>query len=117
MKIGVHFQSPTDDPLKIPRPLWLDYLPELNSITQRGGEIGNAVLIGLTPTYDPPNDLDDAEQWCDRDDILADALDQLAAVGETANLLPSVTGWHLNVGDETGIYTTELRVDRIEVAA
>ncbi|WNM68803.1 hypothetical protein SEA_SOOS_73 [Gordonia phage Soos] len=114
MKIGVHFQSPTDDPLKIPRPLWIDYLPGIAS-TQQGGEIGNAVLIGLTPTMDPPTDLDKASEWCDRDDLLSDAADHVKAVGASDDLLPSVAGWFLNVADETGIYTTGLQVSRISV--
>lgn len=48
MTLGVHYESPVDDPFRVPRPHWHD----LTSNTTRGGEIGACTLLGLVPNMD-----------------------------------------------------------------
>ena len=105
----IRFQAPPDDPYKVPRPVHLivnDDDPGL--FVQRGGEFGNADLIGLVPVLDAPDDFTDPAQWCDVRDLAAQA-----HAGDVTDLGHS--GWYPAVIDETGMYTVGYVIDRIEV--
>ena len=43
MTLGVHYESPSDNPFKVPRPHWHD----VDSNVTRGGEIGECTLLGF----------------------------------------------------------------------
>ena len=45
MTLGVHYESPSDNPFKVPRPHWHD---PVSNVT-RGGEVGECTLLGFVP--------------------------------------------------------------------
>lgn len=115
MIASIHFESPADDPLKVPRPLHLNIDPNTMATNQVGGEFGQGQLVGLSASTDPPTDFNDAEQWCDVGDIVADALDMYVDQ-QPRGLVPACEGWYPVVIDPTGMYTAYYRVKRIEVS-
>lgn len=112
--ICVKFASPDDDPLKVPRPLFLTVNADL-SVSQRGGEFGFGQLIGLCADENGEiADFGDAEQWCDVSDLVADGVDKFVS-GQVRAAVPACEGWWPCVIDQTGMYTVGYRVEAVEV--
>lgn len=75
----VRFESPADDPLKVPRPLILEATltnGTVDHFTTRGGEVGPGQLIGLVAAHlDVPDDPSDADQFISGDILIEEALE------------------------------------------
>lgn len=76
----VRFESPADDPLKVPRPLILEAtINEVGTVTHfhtKGGEVGPGHLFGLVAAdYDVPDDPSDADQFISGDLLIEEALE------------------------------------------
>lgn len=113
--IAMRFGSPSHDPFKLPRPLYIEVNTDTFAFTMRGGEFGAGQLIGLTRSADAPDDFNDPEQWCDVSDIVADAIDKSAQLTSTPTaLVPATVGWFPAVIDPDGIYTVVYPVTAVE---
>lgn len=113
--ITVRFGSPSYNPHKLPRPLYIEVNTDTFAFTMRGGEFGAGQLIGLGRGLDAADDFNDPEQWCGVADIVADAVDKSAQLTSTPTaLVPVTVGWFPAVIDPYGIYTATYPVTAVE---
>ena len=112
--IGIHYESPADDPLKLPRPHWFDRADRSSAfpaaMQTKTGECGAVQLLGFGPVVGPPDDQQDPSQWISAAEILF----------EPDTLKDQLVGWYasfidLDPGPHQGcIFTYENPIDRIE---
>jgi hypothetical protein len=102
--LTIHFQSPPADPLKIPRPIHVEFNADGFVIVTTGGELGNpGQFVGVSKTktpreFQPPG-------WFPARTML----------DEEAR--SEVKGFNACFMDDRGIYTLLQEIDRIEVSA
>ena len=113
--VTIHYQSPAEDPFKVPRPTRIQF-DDGGNIQTTGGEgvLQGDQLIGLSRTCPPglghrlcgPPESFDPENWVGAEDILSEG----AADLELAGWFPAFMS-----GDGEWIYTWSGAVDRVEV--
>ena len=119
--VTIHYQSPAEDPFRVPRPTVVCRDAAGNIQTTGGeGELQGDQLIGLT-RMDPapgghgrglghrlcgPPELFDPENWVQTEDILSEGAADLELAGWFPAFISSCGEW---------IYTWSVGVDRVEV--
>lgn len=114
--VSTHFESPAHDPLKLPRPIHLTATNQpfaVPKVDQRGGEIGDAVLYGLTAVYDDLPDITDRDQFVDRYTLIHECADML--VQGMTYTTDRYQGWHLVAAEDGDMATYAMTVSRVEV--
>lgn len=103
-EIGIHYTSPPEDPLKVPRPHWVRLDPDRPG-TARGGEIGAGLrFLGFTRIMSPEDFA--RGDWIDYADIVED-------ISSAAR----VEGWFAAFVDaDDDAFTCTLPVSRVTVA-
>jgi hypothetical protein len=116
--VTIHYQSPAEDPFKIPRPTRLSHDDEGNIQTTGGeGELQGDQLIGLSRqcpgSSGPvghrlcgPPELFDPENWVGAEEILSEGAADLELAGWFPVFMSENREW---------IYTWSGAVDRVEV--
>ncbi|AWY05493.1 hypothetical protein PBI_MORRISSEY_51 [Gordonia phage Morrissey] len=102
--VTIHYQSPAEDPLKVPRPTRIQFDDAGNVKTTGGeGEISGDQLIGLSRQDGPPESFD-AENWVEAEELISEGVADL-----------ELAGWFPVFMCGEGIYTWSGAVDRVEV--
>ncbi|MGR6029002.1 hypothetical protein ACS7JX_19140 [Rhodococcus erythropolis] len=96
--ITIHYQSPLNDPLKVPRPHHIQIVD--GSYFTKGGELGPVNLLGIGRVIGY-----DEESFIDPNALFDEAFDPVKVLGWFASFISE--------GD--GMFTYELPIERIEV--
>ncbi len=96
--ITIHYQSPVNDPLKIPRPHHIQIVD--GSYVTKGGELGSVNLLGIGRVIGY-----DEESFVDPNELFDEAFDPARFPGWFASFISEVDG----------MFTYELPIERIEV--
>lgn len=102
--VTIHYQSPAEDPFKVPRPTRIQFDAAGNIQTTGGeGELQGDQLIGLSRQDGPPESFD-PENWVEAEDLISEGVADL-----------ELAGWFPAFVSGEGIYTWSGAVDRVEV--
>lgn len=117
--ISIHFQSPPEDPLKLPRPLHLSVDFTTGAVlSARGGELGSTNLVGLSVAPVPlGNDFDNPARWADERSLIRHMLGMLIPADREGTVATTdhFNGWYPSVVEGEGIVSVNMPVSRVEV--
>ncbi|MGR6579302.1 hypothetical protein ACT89R_01855 [Rhodococcus qingshengii] len=96
--VTIHYQSPANDPLKVPRPHHIQIVD--GSYVTKGGELGAVNLLGIGRVIGY-----DEESFVDPNELFDEAFDAAKFPGWFASF----------ISEADGMFTYDARIDRIEV--
>lgn len=106
----LHYESPPDDPHKLPRPHRIEFDREANTYSTTGGELGTVVFLGLS--YDHlVEDFDDPSLWLWPADIAAPR-----TLPEREQFSADYSGWFANFASQPDgdMFSVVTPISRIE---